>query len=58
MFFKGFLSVLKLGLVLNITELGTTEDMILDLVKGTIVLSGGYKVLDTGESEQIFRERF
>lgn len=48
----------ELGLVLNITELGATEDMIPDLVKGTIVLSGGYKMLDAGEIEQIFRESF
>lgn len=48
----------ELGLVLNITELGATEDMIPDLVKGTIVLSGGYKVLDADEIEQIFRESF
>lgn len=48
----------ELGLVLNITELGATEDMIPDLVKGTIVLPGGYKVLDAGEIEQIFRESF
>jgi len=48
----------ELGLVMNITELGATEDMIPDLVKGTIVLSGGYKVLDAGEIEQIFRESF
>lgn len=48
----------ELGLVLNITELGATEDMIPDLVKGTIVLPGGYKVLDAGEIEQIFKESF
>ena len=48
----------ELGLVLNITELGATEYMIPVLVKGTIVLSGGYKVLDAGEIEQIFRESF
>lgn len=48
----------ELGLVLNITELGATEDMIPDLVKGTIVLPGGYKVLDADEIEQIFRESF
>ena len=45
----------ELGLVMNITELGATEDMIPDLVKGTIVLPGGYKVLDADEIEQIFR---
>lgn len=48
----------ELGLVMNITELGATEDMIPDLVKGTIVLPGGYKVLDAEEIEQIFRESF
>lgn len=48
----------ELGLVRNITELGATEDMIPDLVKGTIVLPGGYKVLDADEIEQIFRESF
>lgn len=48
----------ELGLVLNITELGATKEMILDLVKGTIVMTGGYKALDIGEIEQIFRECF
>ena len=48
----------ELGLVMNITELGAIEDMIPDLVKGTIVLPGGYKVLDVDEIEQIFRESF
>lgn len=48
----------ELGLVLNITELGATEEMTEDLVKGTIVLTGGYKLLDEAEIEQIFRESF
>ena len=48
----------ELGLVLNSTELGATEDMIPDLVKGTLVMTGGYKILDAGEIEQIFRESF
>ncbi|MGN0395431.1 MAG: iron-containing alcohol dehydrogenase [Coprococcus sp.] len=48
----------ELGLVLNITELGATEEMLPNLVKGTIVLSGGYEVLDKDEIEQIFRESF
>ena len=48
----------ELGLVMNITELGATEDMIPDLVKATIVMPGGYKVLDADEIEQIFRESF
>ena len=48
----------ELGLVLKITELGATEDMIPDLVKGTIVMTGGYKKLEAGEIEQILRESF
>ena len=48
----------ELGLVLNITELGATKDMIPDLVKATIVMPGGYKVLEAHEIEQIFRESF
>ncbi len=48
----------ELGLVMNITDLGATEEMMPDLVKGTIVLPGGYKVLDADEIEQIFRESF
>lgn len=46
----------ELGLVLNISELGATKDMIPDLVKGTVVMPGGYKALDSDEIEQIFRE--
>ena len=48
----------ELGLVMNIADLGATEEMMPDLVKGTIVLPGGYKVLDADEIEQIFRESF
>lgn len=46
----------ELGLVMNITDLGANESMIPDLVKGTIVLKGGYKVLDEKEIAQIFKE--
>jgi alcohol dehydrogenase YqhD (iron-dependent ADH family) len=46
----------ELGLVMNITDLGANESMIPDLVKGTIVLKSGYKVLDENEIAEIFRE--
>jgi alcohol dehydrogenase YqhD (iron-dependent ADH family) len=46
----------ELGLVMNITDLGANESMIPDLVKGTIILKGGYKVLDEKEIAEIFRE--
>lgn len=48
----------ELGLVMNIRELGATEEMLPDLVKGTLVLPGGYKVLETDEIEQILKESF
>lgn len=43
-----------LGLVMDLRELGATEEMIPDLVNGTVILDGGYKVLDKKEVEQIF----
>lgn len=46
----------ELGLTMDITALGASEDMITDLVKGTIILKGGYKVLDENEIAEIFRE--
>jgi alcohol dehydrogenase YqhD (iron-dependent ADH family) len=46
----------ELGLVMNITALGARESMIPDLVKGTIILKTGYKVLDEKEIASIFRE--
>lgn len=48
----------KLGLVMNITDLGATKDMIPDLVKGTLILEGGYKKLIPSEIEEIFKESF
>ena len=46
----------KLGLVMNITDLGANESMLDDLVKSTLVMQGGYKVLTAEEIRQIFRE--
>ncbi len=48
----------ELGLVMNITDLGATEDMLPDLVKGTLILTGGYKPLNQDEIAEIFRESF
>ena len=36
----------ELGLVMKISELGATEDMIEGIADGTIILNGGYKVFD------------
>ena len=46
----------KLGLAMNITELGASEAMLDDLVKSTLVMTGGYKVLTESEIREIFRE--
>ena len=39
----------ELGLVMTISELGVTGDMIEGIADGTIILDGGYKVLDRSE---------
>ena len=46
----------KLGLAMNISELGATEDMIEGIADGTILLDGGYKVLTRDEVVQILKE--
>ncbi len=46
----------ELGLVLSLSELGATEEMLPGLADATLVLKGGYKVLDRPEILEIFRE--
>ena len=46
----------ELGLVMNLTDLGATEEMIPDIIKATIILNGGYKTLTTEEVEEILKE--
>lgn len=46
----------KLGLVMKISELGVTEDMITDIVKSSFILPGGYRVLTTEEIETILKQ--
>lgn len=46
----------KLGLVMDLTSLGVTEDMLDDLVKSTLYMQGGYKVLTPAEAREIFKE--
>ena len=46
----------KIGLVMNLTDLGVKEDMIEGIVKGTFVMDGGYKVLNADEIRQIIKE--
>lgn len=46
----------ELGVVMNISELGADESMLEKLADVTIVMSGGYKVLERNEIIKIFRE--
>lgn len=46
----------ELGLVMNISELGATEDMLEGIANGTIIMTGGYKVLDHNEIVEILKE--
>lgn len=46
----------ELGLAMNLTELGVTEDMVEGIADSTLVLDGGYKVLEREEIVKILRE--
>lgn len=46
----------EIGVVMNIGELGVKEDMLDDLVKSTLVMEGGYKVLTQEEIKDVFRK--
>ena len=46
----------EIGVVMNMKELGVTEDMLDGLVKATLVMQGGYKVLTPDEIRYIFKE--
>ncbi|MDE5765583.1 MAG: iron-containing alcohol dehydrogenase [Clostridia bacterium] len=45
----------KIGLVMNITDLGATEQMLDGIVESTLIMDGGYKVLDKGEIKDILK---
>ena len=46
----------ELGLVMNISELGVTEEMLDGIADGTLIMEGGYKVLDRDEVKEILKE--
>lgn len=45
----------RIGLVMNISELGVTEDMIDGIVKSTLIMEGGYKVLTHDDVREILK---
>jgi len=46
----------KIGVAMRLSELGATEDMIEGIADATIILDGGYKVLDRAEIVEILKE--
>lgn len=45
----------RIGLVMNLTDLSVTEDMIDGIVKSTLIMEGGYKVLTQGEVREVLK---
>ena len=45
----------EIGLVLNITELGVTEELLDGIVKGTLSMDGGYKKLTSSDILEILK---
>lgn len=46
----------EIGLVMNIRDLGVTDDMIDGIAKGSFIMDGGYKVLNHDEIVEILKE--
>ncbi len=46
----------ELGLVMNISDLGATEEMLDGIADGTLIMEGGYKILDRDEVKEILKE--
>ena len=46
----------RIGVAMRLSELGATEDMIEGIADATIILDGGYKVLDRAEIVEILKE--
>lgn len=46
----------ELGLVTNIKDLGVSEDMIEGLASATLIMTGGYKLLEYDEILKIFKD--
>ena len=45
----------ELGLAMNLHELGVTEEMLDGITNGTIIMEGGYKVLNHDEVLNILK---
>ena len=48
----------ELGLVMDLAQLGADKDMVEGIADGTLVMPGGYKVLERDEIVEIIKESF
>ena len=48
----------KIGLVMNISELGAKEDMLDGMVKSALIMEGGYKILNKDDIKAILKASF
>ncbi len=48
----------KIGLVMNISELGATEAMLDGMVKSTLIMDGGYKVMNEKDIRAVLKASF
>ncbi len=48
----------KIGLVMNITELGATKEMLDGMVKSTLTMDGGYKVMNEEDIRAVLQASF
>lgn len=46
----------EIGVVMNLAELGVTEEMIPGIVKSTLIMDGGYKVLTAEDIETVLKQ--
>jgi alcohol dehydrogenase YqhD (iron-dependent ADH family) len=46
----------EIGVVMKLADLGANEAMIDDIVKGSLILEGGYKILNKDEIAEIIKE--
>lgn len=46
----------EMGLSMSLSELGVTEDMLDGIVESTVIMDGGYKVLDKKEIKQVLKD--
>ena len=48
----------NIGLVMNVTDLGATKDMLDGIVKGTRIMEGGYKVLNENDIRAVLKASY